>query len=119
MKHAFFVYPAGVPGSALMVLRASAVLFLASVLLRQFPWQPFGLVAAVLLGLSISIGFWTRMSSSVAAVIAAGLAWDAGGAFAVPLLAHMLSCVALVMVGPGAFSIDARRFGRRTVRLSD
>jgi len=31
----------------------------------------------------------------------------------------MLSCVALVMVGPGAFSIDARRFGRRTVRLSD
>ena len=38
---------------------------------------------------------------------------------AIALAAHALSAIALVLLGPGAYSMDALLFGRRIVRIND
>ena len=119
MKHSFFVFPSGLTGSGLFVLRMSVVLFLTSVAPTHFAPEPWLCFALGLLALLLTIGFCTRTSASVAAIMAAAIAWDVGGLLALSVLGHMFAGAAVAMVGPGAFSMDARLFGRRTLHLSD
>jgi hypothetical protein len=117
MKRLFSAYPAGLAGAALLLFRCSLALFLAtsaSGILSLNHWPALLLdVCAIALGFGIA----TR---TLAGVVAAGAAIALLlGACATPalLLPQAINAIALALIGPGAFSIDARLFGRATIHL--
>ena len=75
---------------------------------------------AVACGISLLLGFMTPVAAAL--LSAAGL-WILTAAMAVPAALASRACVALlvaaaasiVLLGPGAFSIDARLFGWREI----
>jgi hypothetical protein len=110
----FSTFPSGRPGIGLLLLRVSV----AVALLLSFAWHQGIPVAAVaaswLVCLVLCVGYFTP----IAAVLAFGLqgallclrlvSVEAGGVL-------LLDALALTLLGPGAYSLDARRFGRRVL----
>jgi uncharacterized membrane protein YphA (DoxX/SURF4 family) len=114
------MFPPGLPGAALLLLRASVAMALAVQTYAHGPalagWAP---PAALLISLAISVGYLTPLAAAAAFVFQALLAF----AFAAGVDAALVSIVfcadatALALLGPGAYSLDSRRFGRRLVVL--
>lgn len=119
MKHSFFVFAAGWPGVALMLLRASVAAFLITV-----PPEDLGhslLAGLALNGLAITVllGLHSRIGALFACVLAVCLMVATRGTLSMPLAAHGLDALVLAMAGPGAYSIDSLLFGRSTFVLPD
>jgi hypothetical protein len=115
MKQLFSVYPAGVAGAGLLLFRLSLALFIVAgppASLSHPWWTVLGLS---LVALFILVGFCTRVVALLCAV--AGLAVLLTGETAAPIsfIVQALAAAALAMIGPGAFSVDARLFGRSTI----
>jgi uncharacterized membrane protein YphA (DoxX/SURF4 family) len=111
----------GSAGAGLLVLRLAAGIALVvqgtQGLLAQPPLGAI-LVQAVSIGIGmlLAVGLWTPYA---ALLLVADALWQAyaSGLFRWPLLAAI--GVAVALLGPGAWSIDARRFGWRRVDLRD
>jgi len=109
-------YPAGIVGAGLLLLRFSvAGSALLGVLLA--PAAPFWCAPLVaVIGASLFVGVGVRASASLGLLVA--LCVPAG----VPqllVIVHAVTAASLVLTGAGAYSLDARFFGRRRVVLSD
>lgn len=128
MQRLFSSFPAGAPGVGLLLLRVAvgAALAiqggacLASRDQKAWIWLAGLLVLAA--GASLLIGFLTPIAGVLAVLdgVSLALSWlpppmsdDFGGAPAAVFFAVMAAAIALL--GPGAFSLDARLFGRREV----
>lgn len=128
MQRLFPSFPPGWPGVGLLLLRMAVGLSLVAQGVacfaqgRQGPlvWA-FGLLAAGV-GALLLIGYLTPLTGSFAALASAGVALSLlpmpipnvlGGVPATIFVALMAAAV--VLLGPGAFSLDARLFGRREV----
>jgi uncharacterized membrane protein YphA (DoxX/SURF4 family) len=73
-------------------------------------------------GVVLLVGFYTPVAGTLAAIVNVWIAlWrfplHSGDPW-IPLAQATLAA-ALAMIGPGAWSIDARRFGRKHINLSD
>jgi putative oxidoreductase len=82
---------------------------------------PFFLVflahsARVVLGLSLIAGLWTPMAGTLASVVGV---WDAFWGPQDPWACILITTisVALVLLGPGAWSLDARLFGWKQIDI--
>jgi uncharacterized membrane protein YphA (DoxX/SURF4 family) len=76
-----------------------------------------GMVALVLLA-----GLWTRSTAVVIAIYELWIAFSAGFAPAGEQWIHILLAAlsaSVAMLGPGAWSIDGRRFGRKVFDIGD
>jgi uncharacterized membrane protein YphA (DoxX/SURF4 family) len=129
VQRLFPSFPAGWPSVGLLLLRAAVGLTLvvqgtASVLTGQAPsmggWA-IG-VLEVASGASLLVGFLTPMAGAVAGLSALGSALSWFPSPASHILDDQLSIVfivimaaAIVLLGPGAVSLDARLFGRREI----
>jgi uncharacterized membrane protein YphA (DoxX/SURF4 family) len=76
--------------------------------------QIIGVVAGILL----LIGLWTPVAGTLAVVVKLWIAfsrhsWHSCDPW-IPIITATL-CAALAMIGPGAWSIDARLFGRKHI----
>jgi len=128
MQQLFFAFPGGWPGAGLLLVRV--VIGLAILVQGGYyvgePDAPLGAwavgLAAILAGCLLLIGFLTPLAGSFVALGALGIwlslippcaptLFDSGTAavFGLTIL------WAIVTVGPGAFSVDARMFGRREI----
>jgi putative oxidoreductase len=69
-------------------------------------------------GLLLSAGLWTPIAGGIAAIV--GL-WGAFGISGDPWSNILLAILGagLAMLGPGAWSVDARLFGRKRIRIPD
>jgi uncharacterized membrane protein YphA (DoxX/SURF4 family) len=118
----FSAFPSGWAGVGLLCLRSALLLTLIT---GVAPTIAIQLVLACT-GALVIAGFLTPFASSAVAAVALGsVGWSfVSGA---PLLfgslrAHGLLfgvAAALIMIGPGAYSVDARRFGWRELRMPD
>jgi hypothetical protein len=92
-----------------LVLAASAAEFLD---LSVWP----GLILAGLV-LSLVAGFATRPIALSASVVGLVMLVTDDRAMPILLLGQSIDAMALALLGPGAYSIDARLFGRATITL--
>jgi putative oxidoreductase len=125
----FSMFPDGWPGAGLLLLRVAvgAVLIIEGAVSFGFRREPGVLVLAVVsalgvLGFLLLVGFLTRLAAFLAAIVCLGsfLSWfpgSNGGMLVTPPTAALCAVIAaaVVCLGPGAFSFDARLFGRREI----
>jgi hypothetical protein len=117
VQRLFATFPDGQPGAALLLLRLSVAAMLAfhgsAYWFAQPPmWSSLGCGGvAILLGLGLFTPF-VAIGGAIVGTIALGLCMScdpAAGAFVLIVMA------ALGMLGAGAYSLDARIYGRREV----
>jgi uncharacterized membrane protein YphA (DoxX/SURF4 family) len=75
-------------------------------------------VLAIVAGFFLMIGLWTPLAGSLVAAIGIWFAFTHAGD---PLAGVLLATIgaALALVGPGAWSIDARLFGWKRIDVRD
>lgn len=108
------MFPHGPPGVALLLLRAAVAIALLIEHFGHEQWLSGAVQAtAILLAIAVLIGYWTPVVSFVALALHAA-AWLAGGVDSPAVaLVFCLDAFALALLGPGAYSLDSYRFGRR------
>ncbi len=115
MQRLFSMFPAGLPGIALVFLRLSVALALLLGIQPQWPMSGWLYLAAAPLLVSLWAG-WLTPLTAVLALSLHGVIWALA---AIPAsgvaLPTTLDCLALALLGPGAYSVDARCFGRRVI----
>jgi len=115
MQRLFTMFPSGRVGIALVCLRLSAVVALALGVGSTKPLADVVALLAMAIGLALCIGFATPICASICCLAAAYHAACATGAASLCLVISALNALALALLGPGAYSIDARLYGRRRV----
>jgi len=122
LQRLFSTFPDGWPGFGLLLLRFGAAVALVCLSIPDLSGQPGESITvardlfAAAGGIFLLAGLLTPI---VGALIAFVQLWIAFSVFALPRDAqwnHILLAVltaAVAMIGPGAWSIDARRFGRQ------
>jgi uncharacterized membrane protein YphA (DoxX/SURF4 family) len=74
----------------------------------------------ILVGTALMVGFLTPIAGACASLgnLANGVSWSltpGGNSNAILSLYLVVLCIAITLLGPGAFSLDARLFGRREI----
>jgi hypothetical protein len=109
------MFPAGLAGVGLLLVRFSVA---AMLLMEAFPadrtnapvWQIAG---ASFVGLLICLGIFTPLATVLCGSIELAELVSLRGVGALHVFFALVLTVALGLLGPGAFSMDAKRFGRR------
>src|SRR5215470_7363474 len=125
----FSMFPAGWPGAGLLLLRVATGAVLIAQSFAYFGDEHelglSGVALAALVsaaGFALLIGFMTRYVALLAAIVGAGAAlrWlpkSSIGSLLNPAAAALATVVAVAVIclGPGALSVDARLFGQREI----
>jgi len=127
VQRLFSSFADGWPGVGLLLLRLLTAIALihfgiASVLaappLTTIVLEITGIGAGILL----LAGLWTPLAGAIAAIVKVWIAFSwyfsHSGDPWIPIMQAVLGAV-LAMVGPGAWSIDARLFGRRRIDIPE
>ena len=128
LRRLFWAFPAGLPGIALLLLRA---VFAAGLVVQGMSYfgDPDRAAGTLVIGL-ISVGAGVLLLAGLLTPVVCGIVGLSGIAIGcsvfpscthplfdsgVPFLFAVSILLAMVMLGPGAFSMDARLFGRREI----
>lgn len=122
MQRLFTTFANGWPGFGLFMQRlvtGIVLLFHGIVALNQFPAAGpiVPQIIAAVLGLFILAGFSTPLAGALLVIIEVWIALAGAGnelSFVLAVLGGTLA-----MIGPGAWSIDARLFGRKHIAISE
>ena len=112
------MFPPGGPGIGLLVLRISVAATFVLIVASRTDMSSIHplLVGASFIALCLAVGFLTPYLSFAICVYALVNLFGASAHLDVLLLVSLLlNSAALALLGPGAYSIDARLFGRRVV----
>ena len=114
------MFPDGWPGAGLLLLRLAAALPLLlggrSALLGMPHDGLYARLIAIGVGSLLLGGVWTPIAGALQAIIELATVFSSGDAAIVHLLLAALGA-SLAMLGPGAWSIDARLFGRKRIDI--
>lgn len=113
-------HPDGATGVALTLIRISCALIVFPLLARSPLHVLFSGLATIFPGviaLALAAGFGTRAIAFMFACVAFVDVLMARSGVRLTMVAHAAEYAALVLLGPGAYSVDAMVFGRRVVRL--
>ena len=127
MQRLFSSFADGWPGIGLLLLRlltGAALIHFGIANLREAP--PLATVVLQITGVGagilLLIGLWTPVVGALAAIVKVSIAFSRyfshSGDPWIAILQAVLGAV-LAMVGPGAWSIDARLFGRKRIDIPE
>lgn len=111
----FSDFPAGAAGGGLLLLRLASALLLALVIARS----GFNLSDLMMgaLAMTLLCGLFARVAGAACTATAVLVAVSAGGEIGALIGLQGLTAAAITLLGPGAYSIDARLFGRRVIKV--
>ena len=123
MRRLFSTFAHGCPGVGLLLMRLIAGIALIAQGLMRLRTEPatgpavLG-VLAIGAGLLLFVGFWTPILGWLVAVL--GL-WSAIAQRGDPWTSILLATIgaALALIGPGAWSVDARLYGWKRIDVRD
>ena len=123
MRRLFSNFANGAPGIGLLLLRLTVGIGLAAqgvlALRGTLPLGPVFLqVLTIGIGLLLLIGLWTPVAGAILAILGS---WHAFLHAANPWTSVLMGMLGagLALLGPGAWSVDARLFGWKRIRISD
>jgi uncharacterized membrane protein YphA (DoxX/SURF4 family) len=122
MQRLFSTFPSHLPGVGLLLMRLSlgiTLIYLGAAILLEEPLVADSiapLIMGVAAGVFIMAGLWTPVAATLAAldqflIPLSFLSSQKGGAWIHIVLGIL--CASVAMLGPGAWSVDARLFGRK------
>ena len=113
------MFPSGQPGIALLLVRvALAIMLVDGVAGRLLNLgSPWFLAAPAAVALALGLGFLTPIVAGLTIVLEVATWATTGGPIGAVHVCAVLDAIALSLLGPGAYSLDARLFGRRQVIL--
>jgi putative oxidoreductase len=121
VQRLYSTFANGWPGRGLLLLRLALSIFLIARCLaaasrpNEEIWlSPIMYIAGALL----AAGLWTPLSAGMTALLELWIAFTDGNGRDAHLLASAIA-LGLTVLGPGAWSIDARLFGRRRISIED
>lgn len=121
MQRLFSNFANGLPGVGLLLQRLIAgIALIQSAVCHLIASTQLGMLLPELTGLGagllLIIGLWTPITGVVIAIVE--VLWLIAGSDApwVPVLLAMLG-ITLAFIGPGAWSVDARIFGRKQISV--
>ena len=118
MQRLFSMFPSGLPGVALLLLRVSVAwtvfLHLFAVHSELAVWAS---AALLVLAAALVVGILTPIAALLVIAAHFGGPYDINVPNTGIVAVNILNALALALLGPGAYSFDALRFGRRVVEL--
>ena len=127
MQRLFSGFANGLPGTGLLLLRlltGVALIHFGIANLSEAPPLPTAVLQIIGIGAGILllVGLWTPVAGTLAAIVKMSIALSRflshSGDPWIAIIQAVLGAV-LAMVGPGAWSIDARLFGRRRIDMPE
>jgi putative oxidoreductase len=127
VQRLFSGFANGLPGTGLLLLRlltGAALIHFGIANLREAPSLPTAVLQIIGIGAGILllIGLWTPVAGTLAAIVKMTIALSRflshSGDPWIAIIQAVLGAV-LAMVGPGAWSIDARLFGRKRIDMPE
>jgi hypothetical protein len=111
------MFPTGWPGIALLLLRVALSANVAYGVLEVRANLDMAWVLALLATVSVALclGLLTPVSAALGALTEIVIWHFSTGALAALHVCAILVAIAVAMLGPGAYSLDAKLFGRRQV----
>jgi putative oxidoreductase len=127
VQRLFSGFAGGLPGTGLLLLRlltGAALVHFGIANLREVP--PLSMAVLQIIGIGAGIlllvGLWTPVAGWLAAIVKMSIALSRflshSGDPWIAIIQAVLGAV-LAMVGPGAWSIDARLFGRKRIDMPE
>jgi hypothetical protein len=112
------MFPPGLPGLALVLMRASvAGAVLLDIYTHEATLPGWAKGAAIVVSVILCAGYLTPLAS-VAALVFHAIIWASVGAESIAAaITTSFDAAALALLGPGGYSIDSFRFGRQVVLL--
>ena len=121
MQRLFSIFPTGMAGAALVVLRsvvAITVIADTSTSRRSFlSSEPVFDVFVGLISLCLFLGFLTPYCAALSGLLEFGLLMTTVTSNHLQLGMSALTASAGMALGPGAYSLDARLFGRQLIKI--
>lgn len=119
MQRLFSTFAGGWPGRGLFVQRLliTAVLFYSAIGLASKGISFTAAIPQVIgvgAGILLLVGLWTPVAGTLVATVELWIALDGGGERSIAIMLAALGA-SIAMIGPGAWSIDARLFGRKRI----
>jgi uncharacterized membrane protein YphA (DoxX/SURF4 family) len=122
VQRLFSTFPGAWPGAGLLLLRVSAAipLIVQGVFeLRELPHSRVFMfhAFAIIVGILLLAGLWTPFMAVFQAILELASALSPSSEVVLHLLLAALG-ISLVMLGPGAWSLDCRLFGRKRIDIT-
>ena len=123
LQRLFSTFPNDWPGAGLLLLRLTAGLPLVIQGVSGIRGAPqSGAIvlagAAVVSGTLLVIGLWTPVAAMLGTLLEILLLFSLSGSKGMPIVLASLTA-SLVLLGPGAWSVDSRMFGRKRIEFQD
>jgi putative oxidoreductase len=120
LQRLFSTFASGWPGAGILfqrLLTAGALFYYAIAHLQETPVYPAIILPLVAAGggIFLLIGLWTPIAGMLIAVVEMWITFLRADGLLAPIMLTMLGA-SLAMIGPGAWSVDARLFGRKHIK---